>query len=253
MDAERRPQRGAWGIRVAAVVAALIVASGLVVRLSVSLMSGSPQAQQAVGGGVGELQMETDAGGTPLFDDVRMTPGAVAESCVRVRTRAAAQPGPTRLTLAGSDSPLADALLLRVTSGTGLDCSGGEVVADGRLVDHLAGTDGLWTDGGSPGIAERWYHFEVTMDPASGNELMGQRMDALSLSWDAELVPNSALSLPFRTVLFATGVAERSIIPLLWLLALSIGFVGIQSRIDRHDPKLALAPVDRMELEFVPR
>jgi hypothetical protein len=39
-------------------------------------------------------------------------------------------------------------------------------------------------------------------------------------------------------------------LPLLLLLALSAGFVAIQDRLDRTDPKLALAPVDRDELTF---
>ena len=250
----RRPQRGAWAVRVAAVVAALIVASGLVVRLSVALVSGSPQAQAALTGGGGELTIDTDAGSSPVFDEVTLTPGQTVSSCVRVATRSSGDVAPIRLRLEGSGSTtLADHLLVDVATGVDdTDCVAGVAIWSGTRAAQLDG-DGLWADAPTAGFDDRWYRIDVVLDPEATDDVQSLAVEDLALRWDTELVETATLSLPRRSTLFATGVAERSIIPLLWLLALSVGFVGIQSRIDRHDPKLAAAPVDVAELEFDPR
>jgi hypothetical protein len=49
----------------------------------------------------------------------------------------------------------------------------------------------------------------------------------------------------WRSVLRIAGVAATNGGPPLLLVLLAIGFLAVQDRIDRNDPKLALAPVHR--------
>ena len=48
----------------------------------------------------------------------------------------------------------------------------------------------------------------------------------------------------------AVHVVARSLVVVLALLGVAVGFVVVQSRLDRRDPKLALAPVETEMMEF---
>lgn len=200
--------------------------------------------------------MRTDRGEVPLFDDVLIAPGQSTSSCVTVETSASSRTNDPRVWFdVAGESALAEHLIVDVVSGTSSRdaCVGGEIVATGRL-SALLGEDSRWSvDAPTAGLDQRWYRLDVRMAKDAPNELMGARVTGVSVRWAAEIAEASTRSLVERTTVFATGVAERSVIPLLIALAASIGFAGIQSRIDRDDPKLAYAPVDRVELAFTPR
>lgn len=181
--------------------------------------------------------------------------------------------GCLRLVYRGSES--ARVLLYGATSGTGFDrylelkvergasCDGGrrKPVYDGTLAD--------FPDGPGEAIAETWatgeahaYRFEISVRDGNAAQGLTARQ---TFTWSTkghgresppdrsdETTPAETLAKPpsadgLRKVLLkiaqvAAEVGKRSAFPM-GLLALVVIFLSLQNRIDRRDPKLALAPV----------
>lgn len=255
----------AIGLRVAASIAALLLAVGLTIRLSVSLSGESPTAREKIiATDGGELVVSTDVTGRPLFDDALLVPGEDVSRCVRVDTRSRSDPEPLVLQLAGvrGNRALADAMRLTIEYGVANDpvttgaCDGFEssgTLASGpvsRLVeDHGDPSGALRAADPRPGVSSTWYRVTVNLPLDAPEQVQGTRLTGLALTWETQ-----ATQLPTRwtdrSIRLATSVAEHSILPLLLMGVVAVLFLAIQDRIDRRDPKLAKAPSVARELDF---
>lgn len=251
--------------RIAAALAALLLVGGLVVRGSLGLRSETPERYVRTDPVTG-LIVDGSAGLTtsaaePLFDGVVLHPGQTVEACVRIDYRGSADPDAVALELADvtGSSDLARGLTMVVDRGSLGDATGcssfvaAATVGAGPL-DALAGREGATALGAwDPDAGEHaaWYRFRVTLDPGVEDQLQGETV-ATGFTWSALAAPESSSWMGRLTLLVGT-VARNSIIPMLLLLAVTVLFLGIQDRIDRRDPKLALAPVTQEPLPFTPR
>ena len=262
--------RGATGIRVTAALAAVLLTAGLVVRLSVSLTSFSPRVREQLST-TGEVRMTSNAVATPLFARVVLAPGEQVETCVRVVVDSSVDPDPVTLHVDGrTDWPqLARYVVLRVEEGSrrgdgtrrqqvSRDCDGfqpDDELVSTSLSDALArfgpSATPLQRWDPAPGSAARWYRVGLQLAADAPAAVQAQRIDALRFTWTATAVPARAAWVD-ASLLLASSLAEHSLVPLLVMLAAAILFIGVQDRIDRHDPKLALAAVSAEPLVFAP-
>lgn len=193
------------------------------------------------------------------------SPGGSARSCLRLTYR-----GTTAATvrLHGTTRGTGFDRYLDLSVTRGPSCKKGTVVYDGTLAG--------FPDSRSEAIEETWspgeshaYRFEVTV--RDDNEAQG--LDAhQTFTWtvhgdlDAPVTEESNGAGPFvqppalggfrkllrRVAEVAAQVGKRSAFPVA-LLLMVLGFLTVQNRIDRKDPKLALAPVyPTPDLEFDP-
>lgn len=251
------------GLRLTTALAALLFAVGLMSRLSVGLSGSSPTGREHLTLG-NVLALGTDLRGQPLFEDVLLVPGEPRTACIRLDAEGRVDPEPVGLYVANLDGHrgLAEALRLTVEYGTGHDpstagsCEGfrpADTLASAPLAtlfqDHGDGAGALRAWDPRPGLSSTWYRFTVELPSDPPAAAQGGRIDDLGLAW-----ATTGTGVPQvwseRSLLFVTSLAERSTLPLLTLLALSVVFLGIHNRIDGRDPKLAQAPSVRRELEF---
>ncbi len=254
------------GLRVAAGLAALLLVGGLVLRGSMGLTRAQPERivrTDPVTGAIetdGRIGLATDAS-RPLFDHVSLAPGDTVQACVRVDYRGDVDPDAVVLHLAGlgGSRPLADRLDVAVERGAiatpATGCDGfvaEELVATGplgSLADHARDAATGWRGWDpTPGEASTWYRVAVTLDDHTETSLQGARAET-GFVWSA-VAPPASSGLLHRVVVVLGAVARDTFLPMLLLLAVTMLFLGIQDRIDRRDPKLALAPVTTEPLEF---
>ncbi len=252
-------------------LAALLLTAGLVVRLSVSLTSLSPTARDEAGTS-GELALTSNAKGIPLFVAETLAPGEVAATCVKVAVDSPVDPEPVTLHVEGpaAPGPLTRHVILTVEEGARLhddattaeaaarDCAGFRTehhLSEGPLADALAGPG--WSTGSlrpwdpRPGSAAKWYRIGLRLASDAPAGVMGQRIDGLRFVWSTTAATQRAGWVD-GSLLLAGSLAEHSLVPLLVMLCTAILFIGVQDRIDRHDPKLATAPISSEPLVFAP-
>lgn len=254
------------GLRIAAGLAALLLVGGLILRGSMGLSRQEPERivrTDPVTGAIetdGDIALTADAD-RPLFDDVHLAPGETVQACVRVDYRGDVDPDAIVLNLAGisGSRDLADRLQVAVQRGGIADPAAGcggfvarEVVATGpltALADHARDTATGWR-GWDPtsGEASTWYRVAVTLDEELAPDLQGARTGT-GFVWSAVASPTST-SVAHKVAVLVGTVVRDAFLPMLLLLAVTILFLGIQDRIDRRDPKLALAPVTTEPLDF---
>jgi hypothetical protein len=187
-------------------------------------------------------------------------PGDSATGCARLTYRGS-EPG--RVRLYGSTSGTGFNRYLDLTVERGPSC------ASGRRKPVFAGTLTDFPDAPGDAIEETWspneshaYRFEITVRDDNAAQGLTARQTftwAADVDGDAEEVPAAGRTevpgalAPSRAVRglgelieriarVAAEVGKRSAFPSA-LLLLVLGFLSIQNRIDRRDPKLALAPV----------
>jgi hypothetical protein len=239
-------------LQVVGALAALLLTVGMIVRASVGLYSTGdesivevdPVTGEVVGGGV-ILVPGTQA---KLFEDVELLPGQPVASCLRIEHR-----GDVRLdavALRVSDvvgSPaLLRALDLQVERGVapagGCDGFTPETATSVPLAAVGTGTvSGEWSEWSPVDGEVADYRFTLTLAEGISDELQGEAAST-SFTWVATADPVGG-DLLSRLLLLLAAVAREALLPLLLLIVVGVLFLGIQDRIDRQDPKLALAPV----------
>jgi hypothetical protein len=250
---------------VVAVAAALLLASAWVGRLSSGLQEVSTSARHGVIGVTGvdeDVVLTTDAGTVPMLDDVVLDPGEEVVHCVGVEARTLADPEPVVLHLDGRSSPLAAHLEVEIASGELLgdtDCPERvpTAVTGGSLATILnrLGPDGPgWTVADpAAGITRWWFRVRAVLDADTPSELQSAVVEDVTLRWSTATGELRASTLEERTERFVIGVTEDAALPLVLMVVAGLLFLGVQDRIDAHDPKLALAPVDRRTVGFTDR
>jgi hypothetical protein len=184
-------------------------------------------------------------------------PGESATGCLRLTYRGSE---PDRVLLYGSTSGTGFDRYLELKVERGASCKGGRRIFDGTLTD--------FPDAPGDAIGETWspneshaYRFEISVRHDNAAQGLTARqaftwaMEGLLAQPPAEpSVQNPAETLAqppglggLRKVLqqiaqVAAEVGKRSAFPT-GLLLLVVVFLSLQNRIDRRDPKLALAPV----------
>lgn len=256
------PRRDRRVLHLVGAVAALLLVAGLVTRGTVGLTR--PPGERIVTvdaqtGAVTSGGVELDAlQAQPLFPDVHLVPGEPVAACIEI-ARSGQVPLETvalRFDAAEGSSLLLDRLHLRVErgpAGVGADCAGFEPVAeivDGRLLDLTEPpTRSGWSSWRPVGEESVSYRFSVVL-PAEDlvAELQGTRA-RVDFLWVATAEPTGDALSP-RLAMLALAFARDALLPLLALGVLAVLFLGVQDRIDRRDPKLALAAVHEEPREF---
>jgi hypothetical protein len=188
-------------------------------------------------------------------------PGDSARGCLRLTYRGSER---GRVRLHGSTSGTGFSRYLELKVERGVSCKGGrrKSVFDGTLKD--------FPDAPSDAIEETWspneshaYRFEISVRDDNAAQGLSARQ---TFTWTADgdagdagvpaagrtempggpARPPAAVQglgeLIERIAQVAAEVGKRSAFPV-GLLVLVLGFLSVQNRIDRRDPKLALAPV----------
>jgi hypothetical protein len=188
-------------------------------------------------------------------------PGDSATGCLRLTYRGAER---GRVRLHGSTSGTGFSRYLKLKVERGVSCKSGrrKSVFDGTLSD--------FPDAPSDAIEETWspneshaYRFEISVRDDNAAQGLTARQ---TFTWTADEDAGDAAAptagrteipgrlarpaadvrglgeLIERIARVAAEVGKRSAFPI-GLLGLVLGFLSIQNRIDRRDPKLALAPV----------
>ena len=252
---------GVVGMSVMTVLAALLLAGGLVVRMSAPLASNAPSVRQRlIANGVLEMHSNTD---TPLFDGVALNPGDPVRACARLLTDSPDDPAPILLSMKGYRGSDALAESARMTVEYGLNGSNADgceafrseaVVATGSIAqlerDHGSAGSPMVTSDPRAGQSDVWFRVTVELPASAGPEVQGESIRDLGMRWSTSVAAPSDLGFAGQAALVLAAVSERSVIPLMLMLVLATLFLGVQDRIDRRDPKLALAPVVRGELTF---
>jgi hypothetical protein len=185
-------------------------------------------------------------------------PGDSATGCVRLTYRGST---PARVLLYGTTSGTGFDRYLDLTVARGASCGRGQIVYDGTLA--------RFPDAPGSAIRERWspdeshaYRFEVSVrDDNDAQGLTARQTFTWRAQGDVEApaasppqttTPGGSLAkapgveglrrLLREIVRVAAEVGKRSAFPSA-LMVLVGAFLALQNRIDRRDPKLALAPV----------
>lgn len=183
-------------------------------------------------------------------------PGDSATGCLRVAYRGAE---PARVLLYGTTTGTGFDRYLELTVERGASCRGGELVYDGTLKGFPDGPTGAIEDSWTPDESHV-YRFAISVRDDNAAQGLTARQ---TFTWatDAHLedepkereesLPATLAKPPglggLKKILqqiaqVAAEVGKRSAFPT-GLLVLVVIFLSLQNRIDRRDPKLALAPV----------
>jgi hypothetical protein len=209
--------------------------------------------------------LELREGGKAALLLENASPGSSARSCLRLTYRGSTA---ARVRLHGTTRGTGFDRYLELTVKRGASCRKGTIVYDGTLAGFPDSTSEAIEETWSPGESHA-YGFEVTV--RDDNEAQG--LDAQqTFTWtahgdvDLPVADGSNEALPLvqpaalggfgkllrRVAEVAAEVGKRSAFPGA-LLLMVFGFLMVQNRIDRKDPKLALAPVyPTPDLEFEP-
>ena len=200
--------------------------------------------------------LELRDGGRAALSLQNAEPGDSAKGCVRLTYRGSK---PARVLLYGTTSGTGFDRYLELTVARGASCARGTVVYDGTLAG--------FPDAPSSAIRETWspdeshaYRFEVSVrDDNDAQGLTARQTFTWRAQGDVEVAPAPQTSTTGGSLAKAPGVeglrrllkqiarvaaevGKRSSFPSA-LLVLVFAFLSLQNRIDRRDPKLALAPV----------
>jgi hypothetical protein len=255
----RRDRRS---LQVVGALAALLFVGALVLRASVGLhvdvdgdriIGVDPETGEVLGGAVQLIPSANQ----PLFDDVRLLPGEQASACLRIEHRGEVRLDAVRLQLADIAGPeaLLRALRLEVarSDGTERRCEDLEVdeVIEGPLRELTDPTDRSTWSNWVPGDGESaTFRFTISLAEGVADALQGATATS-DFQWTATARPTGG-SLAERLVMLLMAVARDALLPILLLVVLGVLFLGIQDRIDRQDPKLALAAVVEEPEPFQP-
>ena len=247
-------------IQLSAMLAAMLLSAGLVLRISATLSPVAPEtrddtaAKQAI-------QVRDGANGVTLFEDVALAPGHPEERCVTIR--ATGTRTPERVLMAATsriDSTFAPWLHLDVARGQALGdgraCDGfveDETVLSGRADAVLAALDDgvAWEPRPTeaiPGGHGVSYRLRATLLPEAPNEIQGTSSQ-FDLVWSTTF-DRAGSGLLDRGLALAVRFTEDSMVPMLAILALAILFLGIQDRLDTATPRLSQAALFDEMVEF---
>lgn len=249
-------------LQVVGAIAALLLVAGLVIRGTIGLTR--PPGERivtvdAVTGQVTSGGVELQPGRVqPLFPDVHLEPGVPRSACIDIRHRGDVPLDTValRLDAAEGSSLLLDRLVLRVergSPGAASDCDGFRPVADvaeGRLLELAEPPTPAGWSSWRPGTDERTsYRFTVLLPEDGDLDLLQGTQASVDFLWVATASATGESLLP-RVVLLGLAVARDALLPFLLLVVVAVLFLGIQDRIDRRDPKLALAAVHEAPRPF---
>jgi len=230
--------------------------------------------------------VSTSAGVTPLFRVTGLAPGEQRRACVDVQVSNAGRT--PRVFFAGQDlrGSLAPALGLEVDAGPagGTDCARfvGRLVFRGTVASLAADDSGRPVTGWHPGRDATW-RFRLTVTaaadaPPASSASVGFAWRLTSAGGAATplpppkhtaepVLPAGGASVPHvvlarpgpgsptplgRLLKVLTALVRHPVYPGTLLLLAGL-FVLVQDRLDRRDPKLALAPVRNDDLHFPAR
>jgi hypothetical protein len=233
-------------------IAALLLISGLILRGSVGLYGDGkagivdvdPDTGAVLGGRVQLIPGST----TPIFQDVELMPGDRATGCFELLHRGDVPLESVVFTVQDPEgsSDLLGLVELEVERGTAR-AEG----CDGFVAD--TSTSGPLDTFGESSTRDGWrswqpydgenavYRFTLRLPEDVTNDLQGA-IGSMGVRWVATAEPTGG-DLGSRLMMLLAEVARDALIPLLILLVVAAIFLGIQDRIDRRDPKLALAAV----------
>lgn len=258
------PRRDRRLLLVVGAIAALLLVAGLVARGTVGLTRPPGERIVTVDPVTGVITSEgvelVADRTTAMFPDVHLEPGVPLSSCIELTHTASSPVDAVALRVGDTtgSSLLLDRLRVRIergAGGVGPDCAGfvaeQEVVA-GRVWDLAAPEGSAGLASWEPGTRDRTaYRFTVVLPEADAtDELQGTRA-RVDFLWAATATPATD-TVVGRTLLLALAVARDALLPLLLLAVLAVLFLGVQDRIDRLDPKLALAAVHEEPQTFRP-
>lgn len=245
-------------IQVAAMLAALLLSAGLVMRISATL---SPVAPETRTGTAAEraIEVRNDLAGQTMFEGVALAPGESVRRCITVSATGTRVPERVIMQTTDSlDAGLGPWLHMDVVrgTGTGLDCAAFEpdsVVLSGPAIGVVQALDrGMpWTPAVSevvPGGHATTYAFVAKLAPDAPNEVMGRRL-AFDLAWSTYFEATGG-SVFERTFALAVRFTQDSMIPMLFILSIAIMFLGIQNRLDGATPELTHAALSDDVITF---
>jgi len=261
-------------------------AVALVAITAVMLLAHAAGAVGLLGSDDRRPDVSTSAGITPLFRVSGLSPGAGRQACVDVQVRNAGRT--PRVYFAGQDvrGSLAPALELEVDAGpadgTGCRRFAGPAVFRGTLASLAADPTGRPVTGWQPDQDGTW-RFRITVTAgahapygASASVGFAWRLTSAGAATaplpprrtggtartatpppGRERVPHVVLGHPgpgkptpfARLLRVLTALVRHPVYPATLLLLAAL-FVAVQDRLDRRDPKLALAPVRNDDLHF---
>lgn len=247
-------------IQLSAMLAALLLSAGLVLRISATLTPIAPETRSDTAA-TRAIQLRDGAAGMTLFDEVGLAPGESASRCVTVRATGTRTPEVVVMDATSRIDPaLAPWLHLDVVRGAALgdgrSCDGFQSAAsilDGRadrVMEALAG--GVeWRPSPAeeiPGGHGTSYRLTATLLPDAPDAIQGTGME-FDLLWSTDYDP-AGRGLLARGLALAIRFTEDSMIPMLAMLALAILFLGIQDRLDTATPRLSQAVLFDEVVEF---
>lgn len=246
----RRDRRG---LHLLGAIAALLFIGALILRGSLGLyvppgdggiVDVDPETGAVTGGAVQLVPSTT----SPLFDDVELFPGERSSACLTIEHRGDVGLDAVLLQLADvtGPEPLLRALRLEVARGAGAarGCEGfrADEVIEGPLRD-LTGAPAptSWSSWVPEDGEEAVFRLTLSLAEDAADALQGATATS-GFQWTATARPSGG-GFAERLGLLLSAVARDALLPLLLLVVLGVLFLGIQDRIDRQDPKLALAAV----------
>lgn len=247
-------------IQLSAMLAALLLSAGLVLRISATLTPVAPETRSDTAA-VKAIQLRDGANGVTLFDGVGLAPGTSAQRCITVRATGTRTPDEVRMLATSTIDPLlAPWLQLELHEGPALGdgrrCDGfvpDDLLVGGRAAEFASVLgEGLpWEplpNQEVPGGHGVGYRFTATLDPATPNEVQGTSM-AFDLVWTTSF-DAAGTSVLDRGLALAIRFTEDSMLPMLGILALAILYLGIQDRLDTATPRLSQAALFEDVVEF---
>lgn len=252
MRTRNRPRGQTVAMQVATAMAALLLAGGLVIRMSAPLSSSSPSARHSITNN-GMLDMSLDRS-TPLFGQVVLTPGVAQHACAVARVSSPDDLADSSLLFNGFSGSASLAAVTWVRIETAAAPSGPApcedfqpetVVVDGLLADVGFGGSGIAPPSTNAPVEPRdvWFRVSLLLPETAPTEVQGQAVSSMEVEWTVSVLTTSERRWSEQVLLLLGGLAEHSVLPLLTMLIAALLFLGIQDRIDRRDPKLAVAPV----------
>lgn len=251
-------------IQLSAMLAALVLSAGLVLRISTTLTAVAPETRSDTAAKAA-IQIRDDRNGVTMFQGVDLAPGTGHERCITIRATGSRTPDEIVLAAVSSIDPaLAPWVQLEVARGPVLAddsgaCDGfvtGETVAAGPFTSVMDQLDRgrPWIPSPTdviPGGHAATYRVTATLLEETPNEIQGARAN-FDLLWASDFDPTGQ-NLLERTLALAVRFTEDSIVPMLAIIALAILFLGIQDRLDVATPRLSKAALFDEIIEFEDR
>lgn len=247
-------------VQLAAMLAGLLLATGMVLRISTTLSPIAPETRTDIAA-ERAIQLRDGALQVTLFPDVALAPGESASRCITVSATGTRVPEEVRMVAASVlDERLGEWLRLDISRGpqigNGRFCNGfvpTELVLSGTAAELVPVLDAgvPWVPAAGeeiPGGHATTYQLIATLLEDAPDSVQGASL-AFDLAWESEFdaVARGALAQSFA---LAVRFTEDSMIPMLAILSLAILFLGIQDRLDTSTPRLARAALFEETVEF---